>query len=132
MVQGKFIYLSLFPKKSLSQSPIGICFLKPHFKLVIRRFGIILYPNNLYSFPTGNSDGSWDKETLSSFLPQGSQASATHPRRPGARSLAVSHPFHHLQHSHLLPNGTMAFCRTKNGSCKEKKLSNYGVVKYRT
>ena len=121
MVQEKFIYLSLLPKKSLSHFPNVICFLKHHLKLVIRRFGIILQTNNLYSFPTGSSDGSWDKETLYSSPPQGSQASVTHPRIPGVHSLPVSHPLHHLQQSHLLPNGTMAFFSTKNNSCKGKK-----------
>ncbi|XP_027631758.1 LOW QUALITY PROTEIN: dachshund homolog 1 [Tupaia chinensis] len=54
----------------------------------------------------GNSDGSWDKETLHSEIPsQGSQASVSHPRMPGAHSLPVSHPLNHLQQSHLLPNG---------------------------
>ncbi|KAJ1077486.1 hypothetical protein K5549_021246, partial [Capra hircus] len=54
---------------------------------------------------TGSSDGSWDKETLYSSPPQGSKASVTHPRIPGVHSLPVSHPLHHLQQSHLLPNG---------------------------
>lgn len=98
-------------------------FLKTHFKLVIGRFGIILYPSNLYSFPTGSSDGSWDKETLPSSPSQGPQASITHPRMPGARSLPLSHPLNHLQQSHLLPNGTMAFFSIKNHSFFKLYLS---------
>lgn len=94
-------------------TPNVIYFLKRHFKLVVLRFGIILYPSNLYSFPTGSSDGSWDKETLPSSPSQGPQASVTQPRLPGARSLPLSHPLNHLQQSHLLPNGTMAFFSIK-------------------
>lgn len=72
-----------------------------HFK-----FGVFLHPNNLYSFPTGSSDGSWDKEKLQSPPTQGSQASVNHPNLPGQHNLPVSHPLNPLQQNHLLPNGT--------------------------
>lgn len=116
MVWGKFTYLRLFSQTSLGQSSNVIYFLKPHFKLIIRRFGIILCPNYYIHSP----------QAAVMFPGIRKHCALAHPRDltlllpPSAcwtsHSLPLGHPLHHLQLNHLLPNCIMTFSGTKNSS----------------
>lgn len=111
-----------FPRNQLANLQNCYSFSTLQFKLAVSIFEMTLYPNYLYLLPTGGSEGSWDEKTLYSSSPQGCQASVAHPHMPGACGLPLSHPFHHLQQSHLLLNGTMAFFSSKLSGYKEKHL----------